>query len=321
MSYKHSLQLTVKTIFYLFSFRQASIEDTEDEEAVASLVVDDKEASEKTVPCLAISEDLGNISVEGCDSTTMEDSKSDILNTIKDYNFLLGDLSALNEAKNLEKQLSEEVEALRNEKSQLKSDVEDLRDQSTATQKKIEKLSQEMEQELQSKRNILKEVEDLSHTKSQVTSKQRTPDGSESQMPRTNQSSLYSDNPMPNFNFHYNHFTNPMASQNPISTSSHHHQLAHPIYQHSQQSLYQGAPFLNGFNLSRPHPAPNHFPWPVPLASQAQGQSHFPGYPQAQYPAAPPLFDLCFVCKRQASFVCSACKRAHYCTTTCQVLL
>ena len=129
----------------------------------------------------------------------------------------------------------------------------------------IEKLSQEMEQELQSKRDILREVEDLSKNNHRVATKQRTPDNSESRMPRTtNQSSsLYSDNPMPNFNFHYNQYNSPMTSHNPAS--SHHHQMAHPIYQHSQQSLYQGAPFLNGFNLSRPHhPPPHQFPWPVP---------------------------------------------------------
>ena len=124
--------------------------DKEDDD-VNSLVVDDKDsAAESTVPCIAISEDLGKISVEVCDSTTMEETKSDLIKSINDYSCLLGNLSDVSEARDLERQLSEEVEKLRGSRAQLVRDVDDLKQESASARTDIYKLSSSIKREFDS---------------------------------------------------------------------------------------------------------------------------------------------------------------------------
>ena len=289
--------------------------DKEDDD-VNSLVVDDKDsAAESTVPCIAISEDLGKISVEVCDSTTMEETKSDLIKSINDYSCLLGNLSDVSEARDLERQLSEEVEKLRGSRAQLVRDVDDLKQESASARTDIDKLSSSIKREFDSTILIRKELEqERSLLKRRLTSPQELKPISSAPATSRPGQSLYSHNPMPNFNFHFNYNNHQPPASQPSASSSRSHQ--------PPSSSYPGLQYNHYSSITRSQP---HFSYPH-HQHHPQHQSHHvppnpyqfqPGYHPGQ--TQPSSQDLCYLCRRPANFVCSACKKVHYCTSTCQV--
>ena len=151
----------------------------------------------------------------GCDTNKMDLTKTELLKSVKEHNFLLGDILDDKEALNVESQLNKEIEQLTNTKQKFVDDLVEIRQKKNTTIKEVEDIRSKLaegREVLKSIRNKRKSseaeetVHDLSYKRSPVsqTSNYPTHHSQDSHYGAQNQA-LYSQNPMPNFNFHQNY--------------------------------------------------------------------------------------------------------------------
>ena len=196
-------------------------------------------------------------------------------------------------------QLDSEIRELQNKKTSFLEDLSDLKSIREKQCSKVEDLKQEIMRENQVLLGLQRETSQLKtdrENRDQFQRERAREDCDREEYSASRKRENYLGNPMPNFNF-------PPASS----------------------SLQQPCQYLNipnpaKFNLLtspeydlqyRRHISPQTGYWQEPSA-------HFP-YSTNCLASSMQSFSSCQACGAPANFLCSACKRVHYCTSRCQV--
>ena len=169
----------------------------------------------------------------------MEEAKTELLKSVKEHNFLLGDILEEEDALNVESQLNKEIEQLTNTKLKFVDDLVEINNMKTTARKEVESIKNKIAEEnavltsMRNERSSQKTVNqvkqpvvsqakealtihDPAHKRPQVSQtsnyQQQAQVSQESHYGSQNQA-LYSQNPMPNFNFHQSYSTHSSAVQ------------------------------------------------------------------------------------------------------------